>query len=72
MPARAAPLDRIIPHWCANGQPAVAFYLWDEKAGTHLRWSITVLTLRGTKIADLTSFLGPEHFEPFGLPESLP
>ena len=56
----------------ANGQPAVAFYLWDDDAGTHLRWSITVLTLRGTKIADLTSFLGPEHFEPFGLPESLP
>lgn len=56
----------------ANGQPAVAFYLWDEDAGTHLPWSITVLTLRGTKIADLTSFLGPEHFEPFGLPESLP
>ncbi|MEN0140158.1 MAG: RNA polymerase subunit sigma-70, partial [Rhodococcus sp. (in: high G+C Gram-positive bacteria)] len=56
----------------ANGQPAVAFYLWDEDAGTHLRWSITVLTLRGTKIAELTSFIGPEHFEPFGLPESMP
>ncbi|MBC2638062.1 MULTISPECIES: sigma-70 family RNA polymerase sigma factor [unclassified Rhodococcus (in: high G+C Gram-positive bacteria)] len=56
----------------ANGQPAVAFYLWDEGARTHLRWSITVLTLRGDSIADLTSFLGAEHFVPFGLPESLP
>lgn len=56
----------------ANGQPAVAFYLWDEGAGTHLRWSITVLTLRGTKIAELTSFIGPEHFEQLGLPEFLP
>ncbi|MGW4334063.1 nuclear transport factor 2 family protein [Rhodococcus koreensis] len=56
----------------ANGQPAVAFYLWDEDAGTHLRWSITVLTLRGTKIAELTSFIGAEHFESFGLPQFLP
>lgn len=64
-------------HWryvltSANGQPAVAFYLWDDAAGTHLRWSVTVLTLREDRIAELTSFIGPEHFPPFGLPESLP
>jgi RNA polymerase sigma-70 factor (ECF subfamily) len=56
----------------ANGQPAVAFYLWDDAAGEHLSWSITVLTLRGERIAELTSFLGREHFPLFGLPASLP
>jgi RNA polymerase sigma-70 factor (ECF subfamily) len=40
----------------ANGQPAVGFYLWDEAAGAHLSWCITVLTLRGDHIAELTSF----------------
>jgi hypothetical protein len=55
----------------ANGQPAVAFYLSADRAGTHVSWSITVLTLRGEQIAEITSFLGPEHFVPFGLPASL-
>jgi RNA polymerase sigma-70 factor (ECF subfamily) len=31
-----------------------------------------VLTLRGDRIAEITSFVGPEHFAPFGLPDSLP
>jgi RNA polymerase sigma-70 factor (ECF subfamily) len=31
-----------------------------------------VLTLRGEHIAEITSFLGPDHFAPFGLPASLP
>ena len=56
----------------ANGQPAVGFYLWNDDAGAHLSWSITVLTLRGEQIAELTSFIGPGHFAPFGLPASLP
>jgi RNA polymerase sigma-70 factor (ECF subfamily) len=30
-----------------------------------------VLTLRGNRIAEITSFLGPGHFTPFGLPASL-
>jgi RNA polymerase sigma-70 factor, ECF subfamily len=50
----------------ANGQPAVAGYL-DGKA-----WSIDVLTLRGGRIAAITSFIGPAHFRQFELPESLP
>ncbi|GAA3344881.1 sigma-70 family RNA polymerase sigma factor [Amorphoplanes nipponensis] len=45
----------------ANGQAAVGQYL-DGRP-----WSITVLTLRGDRIAELTSFLGAEHFGPFGL-----
>jgi RNA polymerase sigma-70 factor (ECF subfamily) len=56
----------------ANGQPAVGLYLRDDAAGTHLSWSVTVLTLRGEQIAEITSFLGAEHFAPFGLPAALP
>jgi RNA polymerase sigma-70 factor, ECF subfamily len=56
----------------ANAQPAVGFYLLHEGAETHVRWSITVLTLRDDRIAELTSFLGAHHFDAFGLPVSLP
>ncbi len=56
----------------ANGQPAVGCYLWNDDAGAHLSWSINVLTLRGERIAEITSFIGPDHFAPFGLPASLP
>lgn len=47
-------------------------YLWDADAGAYLSWTITVLTLRGGQIAELTSFIGPDHFVLFGLPASLP
>ena len=56
----------------ANGQPAVACYLWDDTAGAYLSWSINVLTVQGDRIAEITSFLGREHFPPFALPASLP
>ena len=56
----------------ANGQPAVAFYLGSDASAKHVAWSITVLTLRCDHIAEITSFLGQEHFPPFGLPDSLP
>jgi RNA polymerase sigma-70 factor, ECF subfamily len=56
----------------ANGQPAVGCYLRDDAAGVHAAWSINVLTLRGDRIAEVTSFLGQEHFPAFGLPASLP
>ncbi|SNS43615.1 RNA polymerase, sigma subunit, ECF family [Streptosporangium subroseum] len=55
----------------ANGQPAVASYLRHDGSGPHLAWSIDVLTLRGGRIAEVTSFIGPGHFVPFGLPASL-
>ena len=55
----------------ANGQPAVGCYLWDDAAGAHLAWSINVLTLRDDRIAEITSFLGREHFAAFGLPDTL-
>lgn len=56
----------------ANGQPAVGFYRWNDEARAYLSWSITVLTLRGEHVAEITSFIGPDHFVPFGLPASLP
>ena len=52
----------------ANGQPAVGCYLWNEAAGVHRAWSINVLTLRDDRIADVTSFIGLEHFVSVGLP----
>lgn len=51
----------------ANGQPAVAFYLGEDADGPHTPWSITVLTLRGDRIAGITSFLGAD-VAAFGLP----
>ena len=56
----------------ANGQLAVASYLWDTGAGAYACWSIDVLTLRGDRISALTAFIGTEHFTLFGLPGSLP
>lgn len=56
----------------ANGQPAVACYLWDDAAAAHLSWSINVLSLRGERIAEITSFIGRDHFARFGLPAALP
>lgn len=70
------PLTRC-PSWrnrviTANGQPAIACYLGESADAVHHAWSITVLRLRDGKVAELTSFLGAEHFAPFGLPASLP
>ena len=71
MPLTACPSWRFLTTG-ANGQPAVAFYLWHEADGAHLAWSITVLTLRDERIAEITSFLGAHHFAAFGLPARLP
>jgi RNA polymerase sigma-70 factor, ECF subfamily len=71
VPITRCPSWRHLPA-SANGQPAVAFYVGTDDCGPHLAWSITVLTLRGVHIAEITSFLGPDHFPPFGLPASLP
>ncbi|GAA4561813.1 sigma-70 family RNA polymerase sigma factor SigG [Micromonospora coerulea] len=74
--ARQAPLTRC-GSWrhlptSANGQPAVASYLRRGATGPYLPWSINVLTLRGARIAEITSFLEVTHFPAFGLPDALP
>lgn len=55
----------------ANGEPAIGFYVSPDAEGTYEAWSITVLALRGGVVAAITSFLGPEYFEIFGLPLSM-
>jgi len=56
----------------ANGQQAVACYIWDEQAGAFVGRIIDVLTLRGDRIAAVTAFIDEGLFPHFGLPASLP
>jgi RNA polymerase sigma-70 factor (ECF subfamily) len=77
--ARAVPLSGGCGSWrhlpvTANGQLAVASYLRgvdDPPDAPHHAWSIDVLTLRGDRIAAVTSFIGAEHHALFGLPGAL-
>jgi RNA polymerase sigma-70 factor, ECF subfamily len=41
----------------ANGQPALAFYAWDDDAGAHLPFALCVLGLRGDRVSDVTAFI---------------
>ena len=41
----------------ANGQPALAFYSWDEEKRVYLPFALNVLTLRGGLIEDVTAFI---------------
>ncbi|GGQ64713.1 sigma-70 family RNA polymerase sigma factor [Kitasatospora griseola] len=73
--AAAVPIARC-PSWrhrvtTANGQPAVAFYLGATPDAPHPAWSLTVLTLRRDSVAEIVSFLGPEHVLAAGLPAEL-
>jgi RNA polymerase sigma-70 factor (ECF subfamily) len=51
----------------ANAQPAFGGYLWDDETGAFVPHEVTVLTLRGTEIEEVTAFLTPEAFPSFGL-----
>jgi RNA polymerase sigma-70 factor, ECF subfamily len=41
----------------ANGQPALAFYTWDESARSYQPFALNVLTLRAERISDVTAFV---------------
>jgi RNA polymerase sigma-70 factor (ECF subfamily) len=41
----------------ANGQPALAFYAWNEGEKAYLPFGLNVMTLRGSEIADVTAFV---------------
>ncbi|HKN94549.1 MAG TPA: sigma-70 family RNA polymerase sigma factor [Thermoleophilaceae bacterium] len=41
----------------ANGQPALAFYTWDEDEKAYLPFALNVLTLRGEQISDVVAFI---------------
>lgn len=56
----------------ANGQPAVACYMWDSDQQAYAAEVIDVLTLRDDRIAAVTAFMDATLFPRFGLPEALP
>jgi RNA polymerase sigma-70 factor (ECF subfamily) len=55
----------------ANGQLAIACYLWDPGQGAYAAHVLDVLTLRGRRISAITSFLGAGVLIGFGLPDRL-
>jgi RNA polymerase sigma-70 factor, ECF subfamily len=61
---------RVVPTR-ANGQPAFGHYYWDAGANVFVPEGISVLTLRGTQIEDLTIFRTPEALARFGLPSQI-
>jgi RNA polymerase sigma-70 factor, ECF subfamily len=56
----------------ANGQPAFGRYLRDPYAGITHAHGLTVLTLDGDRITQITAFLDTGLFPRFGLPRTLP
>jgi RNA polymerase sigma-70 factor (ECF subfamily) len=56
----------------ANGQPALAFYAWDEREQGYLPFALSVLSFRGAQISNVTAFIvrsidasDPEAYERF-------
>jgi RNA polymerase sigma-70 factor (ECF subfamily) len=41
----------------ANGQPALAFYTWDEGEQAYLPFALNVLTFRGREVVDVVAFI---------------
>jgi RNA polymerase sigma-70 factor (ECF subfamily) len=54
-----------------NRQPAVGYYLWEERAGAYVPLTIDVLRISGGQVSEVTIF-DREQFPRLGLPESLP
>jgi RNA polymerase sigma-70 factor, ECF subfamily len=54
-----------------SGQLAFGHYFWDAPRECFAGHGITVLTLRGARIADITTFLSPEVFGRLDLPGEL-
>jgi RNA polymerase sigma-70 factor, ECF subfamily len=71
MPLACATRWRLIPAR-ANGQAAFGCYSWDQTTQTFLPHSVSVLTLRGTQIEEITAFLTPGAFGRFNLPGAIP
>jgi RNA polymerase sigma-70 factor (ECF subfamily) len=55
----------------ANGQPALAGYIWDGDADAFVPNCLSVLTLRDKQIEEVMAFLTPEAFVRFELPASI-
>jgi RNA polymerase sigma-70 factor (ECF subfamily) len=48
----------------ANGQPAIAFYTWDDEQGAFMPFALNVLTFRGARIAEVTAFIVRPNEDP--------
>jgi RNA polymerase sigma-70 factor (ECF subfamily) len=55
----------------ANGQAALAYYLWHEETGRFKAAVLGVLTFEDGRIKEITAFMTPEVFPRFGLPAGL-
>jgi hypothetical protein len=58
---------RVIPT-TANGQPAFGHYRWDDEASEFRPHALSVLTLDGNRIGEITAFLRPDAVAGFDLP----
>jgi RNA polymerase sigma-70 factor (ECF subfamily) len=56
----------------ANGQPAVAWYMWDPDREAYAASALEVISVDGGRIAQITAFVSPALFSRFGLPDALP
>jgi RNA polymerase sigma-70 factor (ECF subfamily) len=56
----------------ANGHPALAAYLPDDRTGECHGYGIMVLTLDGDQVATITGFPDPALFSLFDLPDTAP
>ena len=54
-----------------NRQPAVAYYLWQEREGAYLPLTLDALRITGGAVAEVTTFHA-DRFPSVGLPERLP
>jgi RNA polymerase sigma-70 factor (ECF subfamily) len=79
--------DAVVDDWVADGfegmtglrgvftsvnrQPAVAFYLWQEKQGSYAPLTLDVLRITAGAITEIVTF-GADQFTRLGLPERLP
>ena len=70
MPGGPSPRLRYLPTR-ANGQLALGVYKFDAARRRFRAIALDVLTLRGSRIADVTAFRTPEVFPRFGLPLEL-
>jgi RNA polymerase sigma-70 factor (ECF subfamily) len=68
--AAGAPRLRHI-HTRANGQPAVAWYMWHPGREVYAASALEVITVDDGRIAQITAFVSPALFGRFGLPDAL-
>jgi RNA polymerase sigma-70 factor (ECF subfamily) len=61
----------MLPEWgwkgipvSANGQPALAFYSWDEEQQARVPFAINVLTFEGDKIKEVDAFIVRSSMDP--------